>query len=542
MMKKIIGKFLKKSSSNKDKDSNKNKDGQHFNGFSSVKSDVGMSVNNSYNSVGKSSSVMRSGGFYGLNPCSYSHGNADLMNLKIFGSKMGTKVGPVGRLDIDSLPRFGEVPSSEKVGLFIKKLNFCCVVFDFNDPMKDLKEKDIKKQTLVELVEFVTIANLRFDEVIMQEVFKMVSANLFRTLPVSCQDAKRLPVNMYDMEEDEPIVDPSWPHLQIVYEFLLRLLSSSEMDPKVAKRYIDHSFALRLLELFDSEDKREREYLKNILHRIYVKFVMHRPFIRIAIDNILYQFIFETEKHNGIAELLEILGSIINGFDFPLKEEHKLFLVHVLIPLHKPKCLSMYHQQLSHCIMQFLEKDFKLVDTVIRGLLKYWPITNSVKEVMFLGELEAALEATHNTEFQRFMVPLFHQIARCVNSSHFQVAERALLLWNNDHVRNLIIQNRLMIMPIILPYLERNSHIHWHQSVQNLTFKVKKMFFDADKEFYEECMVRVQEDEIKAAVAREKQVFTWKQLEDLAMSKAAREDAVNVSRIASSPVTAASTV
>ncbi|CDP11329.1 unnamed protein product [Coffea canephora] len=518
MMKKIIGKFLKKSSSNKDKDSNKNKDGQHFNGFSSVKSDVGMSVNNSYNSVGKSSSVMRSGGFYGLNPCSYSHGNADLMNLKKFGSKMGTKVGPVGRLDIDSLPRFGEVPSSEKVGLFIKKLNFCCVVFDFNDPMKDLKEKDIKKQTL------------------------MVSANLLRTLPVSCQDAKRLPVNMYDMEEDEPIVDPSWPHLQIVYEFLLRLLSSSEMDPKVAKRYIDQSFALRLLELFDSEDKREREYLKNILHRIYVKFVMHRPFIRIAIDNILYQFIFETEKHNGIAELLEILGSIINGFDFPLKEEHKLFLVHVLIPLHKPTCLSMYHQQLSHCIMQFLEKDFKLVDTVIRGLLKYWPITNSVKEVTFLGELEAALEATQNTEFQHFMVPLFHQIARCVNSSHFQVAERALLLWNNDHVRNLIIQNRVVIMPIILPYLERNSHIHWHQSVQNLTFKVKKMFFDADKEFYEECMVRVQEDEIKAAVAREKQVLTWKQLEDLAMSKAAREDAVNVSRIASSPVTAASTV
>ncbi|KAK8609342.1 hypothetical protein V6N13_061791 [Hibiscus sabdariffa] len=30
------------------------------------------------------------------------------------------------------------------------------------------------------------------------------------------------------------------------------------------------------------------------------------------------------EKHNGIAELLEILGSIINEFDLPLKEEYKL--------------------------------------------------------------------------------------------------------------------------------------------------------------------------------------------------------------------------
>lgn len=36
------------------------------------------------------------------------------------------------------------------------------------------------------------------------------------------------------------------------------------------------------------------------------------------------RFIFETERHNGVAELLEILGSIINGFALPLKEEHKV--------------------------------------------------------------------------------------------------------------------------------------------------------------------------------------------------------------------------
>ena len=81
---------------------------------------------------------------------------------------------------------------------------------------------------------------------------------------------------------------------------------------------------MRLLELFDSEDPRERDYLKTILHRIYGKFMVHRPFIRKAINNVFFRFIFETERHNGIAELLEILGSIINGFALPLKEEHKV--------------------------------------------------------------------------------------------------------------------------------------------------------------------------------------------------------------------------
>jgi hypothetical protein len=38
---------------------------------------------------------------------------------------------------------------------------------------------------------------------------------------------------------------------------------------------------------------------------------------------VFYRFIYETERHNGVAELLEILGSIINGFALPLKDEHK---------------------------------------------------------------------------------------------------------------------------------------------------------------------------------------------------------------------------
>lgn len=112
--------------------------------------------------------------------------------------------------------------------------------------------------------------------------------------------------------------------LQIVYEFLLRYVCANDTDAKVAKKYVDQSFVVRLLELFDSEDPRERDYLKTILHRIYGKFMVHRPFVRKAINNVFYRFVFETEHHNGIAELLEILGSIINGFALPLKDEHKV--------------------------------------------------------------------------------------------------------------------------------------------------------------------------------------------------------------------------
>ncbi|KAJ0972382.1 hypothetical protein J5N97_020341 [Dioscorea zingiberensis] len=417
----------------------------------------------------------------------------------------------------EALPSFQEVPGSEKQSLFIKKLNLCCAVFDFMDPAKNLKEKEIKRQTLLELVDYVTSANEKFAENALQEAAKMVAINLFRAPTTPTQENKAL--EALDLEEEEPVMDPAWPHLQIVYEFFLRFVASPETDGKLAKRYIDHSFVLKLLDLFDSEDPRERDYLKTILHRIYGKFVVHRPFIRKAINNIFYRFIFETEKHNGIAELLEILGSIINGFALPLKEEHKLFLVRVLIPLHKPKCLPMYHQQLSYCIMQFVEKDCKLADIVIRGLLKYWPITNSSKEFMFLGELEEVLEATQPAEFQRCMVLLFHQIARCMSSFHFQVAERALFLWNNDHIENLIKQNRKVILPIIFPALERNTKGHWNQAVRSLTLNVRKIFSDQDLELFEECSRKYQGDEIKALEIQLKHETTWKRLEEIAASK-----------------------
>jgi len=420
----------------------------------------------------------------------------------------------------EALPSFRDVPASEKPSLFLRKLAMCCVVFDFTDPTRDVKEKEIKRQTLLELVDYITSAIGKFPEPIVQEVIKMVSINLFRAPTPAPRENKVL--ESFDLEEEEPVMDPAWPHLQIVYELFLRFIQSPETDAKLAKRYIDHGFIIRLLDLFDSEDPREREYLKTILHRIYGKFMVHRPFIRKAINNIFYRFIFETEKHNGIAELLEILGSIINGFALPLKEEHKLFLVRALIPLHKPKCVAMYHQQLSYCVTQFVEKDCKLADTVIRGLLKYWPITNSSKEVMFLGELEEVLEATQPAEFQRCMVPLFRQIARCLCSSHFQVAERALFLWNNDHIEGLIKQNSKVILPIIFPALERNTKGHWNQAVQSLSLNVRKIFMDHDPTLFEECRKKFEEEEAQEASKKLKREAIWKRLEEIALSKSAQ--------------------
>ncbi|KAL7215203.1 hypothetical protein ACSBR1_027381 [Camellia fascicularis] len=415
---------------------------------------------------------------------------------------------------VEILPMLKDVPLMDRHVVFIRKLQICCFTFDFSDPLKSAREKEIKRQTLAELIELVQTGWCKLNETLQEELIRMISVNIFRCLPPATHENSATEID--EPDEDDAFFEPSWIHLQLVYELLLRYVVSTELDTKVAKRYIDHSFVVKLLDLFDSEDPREREYLKTILHRIYGKFMVHRPFIRKAINNIFYRFIFETERHSGIGELLEILGSIINGFALPMKEEHKLFLVRALIPLHKPKCVASYHQQLSYCIIQFVEKDYKLADTVIMGLLKYWPVTNCGKEVLFLGELEEVLEATLTEEFQRCMVPLFRQIRRCLISPHFQVAERALYLWNNEHIVGLIAQNRQVILPLIFEALGKNIEGHWNQAVHGLTANVRKMFLDMDAELFEECDQQHAEREARSRELEEQRELMWKRLEEVA--------------------------
>ena len=82
---------------------------------------------------------------------------------------------------------------------------------------------------------------------------------------------------------------------------------------------------------------------------------------------------------------------------------------------------------------------------------------------MFLSEAEEILDVMEPTEFVKVQEMLFTQIAKCVSSPHFQVAERALYLWNNDYIVNLMGDNVNVILPIIFPALYRNSKAHWNR-------------------------------------------------------------------------------
>ena len=239
---------------------------------------------------------------------------------------------------------------------FLKKIDFISQIFDFKDEEKNITEKNERLKIIEELNNIMLNQNQVAKLIIpnLGLVMEMIQKNIFRPLPIIKK--KNIPGELPFEEEENPI-DPSWPHLKPIYEFFLQLVVNEAADVKSLKVFITQKFIREFLELFDSEEPKEREYLKNILHRLYAKLIPRRKIIRKAINNCFYTLIHERYKFNGVPELLDILASIISGFAVPLRDEHIYFFNKIIIPLHKVQTCQRFHAELLRCSMLFISKD-----------------------------------------------------------------------------------------------------------------------------------------------------------------------------------------
>lgn len=66
------------------------------------------------------------------------------------------------------------MPPAEREDLFIQKLRQCCVLFDFSEPLSDLKWKEVKRTALLEMVEYLSNESNVITEQIYPEAINMV--------------------------------------------------------------------------------------------------------------------------------------------------------------------------------------------------------------------------------------------------------------------------------------------------------------------------------------------------------------------------------
>ncbi|GLT36825.1 hypothetical protein SLA2020_111780 [Shorea laevis] len=315
--------------------------------------------------------------------------------------------------------------------------------------------------------------------------------------------------------------DTEWHRLQLDYQFLTDFVT----DPRCSISF-GRPVILKMLGLFESDDERERVALATLLKGIYDRFPEHRVLIRTSVYDIFYQFNCSSDsKHNGIPELLTFLKNIVEERESAcLEDEFKVFLLRSLIPLYKSKWLVMFYPYLRNCIAEFIVKDRKIADSVMQGMLRYWPKQGSSREYFFLDAAECFLvEAKLSTDFSSSVVGSLEKIAGCLKSLQFNVAEKALSLLDVDGGLGILIKkNFKFILQIMYSGLKEVAAKHWRPKTRELAMKISTALKAIDPVFYDDCYIAslfCEEDETGMEWMALARAERWTQLEGMAAAK-----------------------
>ena len=65
------------------------------------------------------------------------------------------------KIELTKLPNLKDTPAKDQPDLAVQKLRQCCSLFDFTEPLSDLKSKEIKRAALHELMDYIVDKNNR---------------------------------------------------------------------------------------------------------------------------------------------------------------------------------------------------------------------------------------------------------------------------------------------------------------------------------------------------------------------------------------------
>ena len=375
--------------------------------------------------------------------------------------------------------------SSKEV--FLKKVQVCATIFDYYEEQRDAKGKMERLEAIQDIKEILN-DNKNVSQLVLpnlEPVFEMIQKNLFRPLVALKKGGEKIGLSETGVEDEENLIDPTWPHMQGIYDILVKIMISEVIEAKNLKNFVTPSFIHSFLELFNSEEPQERDYCKSILHKLYAKLVPRRKIIRKSINESFLSMIHENRKYNGANELLEIFSSMVSGFAVPLREEHVGFFNNIIIPLHKVHYSNSFHEQLQRCSMLFLNKDPTLSMALVQGVLRYWPFGNSPKETSFISELNEAIEFCDPNQIEELVPSIFSRVVKCMSGPHLQIADKVMLLFENEYFLMLIKNFKIITFPLLVPVIVELSETHWHKVLQESFVSLMSILKEIDSALFD---------------------------------------------------------
>ena len=411
------------------------------------------------------------------------------------------------QLYFETKPSLDETPKENFKQIFVKKCLMCCQMCNFKNEKIQIEEKKQKTELLEDLLCHMGNDNIaQFTEVEYKVLYKLFIKNIVRTTP-EAPVIWFAPVNA-DLEV-ERVEECGWPHMSLVYDILTSLFQSPSFKASFCPEEVLF-MTNNICQIFQSPDSREREKLIKLFHAFYKGCNKQRHALRKKIASFLDAFIDSPYPIVGVNEMMMVNVPILSGFKLPLHQEHIDFFKKCLMPLHRSPIAISFHAPLLAAVTTLCSKQPSLVSFAINYLAEHWPQTTPTKEVLFLTEIENLLPFISSNNALEMTTVIIKLVARCVNSIDFAVAERALMMWQNEIFAQLIVSFSKVTYPILLPALFLTANGHWCTSVCNLAVYVLRALKGSDLASFNEIGSHMKQSESERILKEIDRGHTWK--------------------------------
>ena len=393
-------------------------------------------------------------------------------------------------IEMDELPVISPPINNSNRELFYKKLEQCSVMCDFADPEVDLNAKRIKMADLQEIERIFSDENAlrQLTKEDIDRCFQMINTNLFRGIVII--DKKYL---IYD--DEPPIEEVTWPHLQIVYSLLLNFQKTMPKDPHINSEYLKKVYTL-----LEAPDIQERNCVLDFLKKFIEIYPDTIPNMLRHFEAIVREYVDRLISPFPILPILNIFLVILKkpNHDTNLTQT---FFKNAIIPLISAQHIVSYYPLMSEIFNIFIEKDPEYTKTIIKRLVEVFPQSCPSKQQLFIAWINAVTGKLQPEEFETIGPIIFGLYANLATSSNAKIVQASLKIWSDVKIIPMIMDNTQTILPIIFPNVQNVMKNHWNQQARNAALEALNSMHDYDPFIYDELSQKAQNGAVNEKIA-----------------------------------------
>lgn len=273
---------------------------------------------------------------------------------------------------------------------------------------------------------------------------------------------------------DEPIILKSefTPILAAAVNLLKKVLS--HLKPAVLEQLISRNFIKSIVQRLRTPFQSEQAEIEELINSLNSSLVVQRATIFHSMVNLIEGYRDEAYTHYCVAPCLRFFANYFSTN--AINNNHITFFRSSIFRLYSTPSVNEYYQQLIKISHIFYQKDTSLAVWCQDYLLRHWPKTSSMKQVIYLKQIADLSQSIQPHVNERMTEMLFRKVAGCIRSSNFKVSNAGLELTRNQAFLQTYSKMVDLTYPLLLPAVQKASR-HWNENVKQLALEVTQYLF-----------------------------------------------------------------